>query len=57
MSESKIFTFSVPDYEKAKLAVITDIKQQCKQTGQSFSHVCIEALIKYHEEKSNGSIK
>lgn len=57
MSECKIFTFSVPEYEKAKLDAITEIKQHCKHTGQSFSHICIEALLKYKEGKANGSIK
>lgn len=49
---NKIFTFSIPADEKAKLKTIVDLKAHCKKTGQNFSYICAEAIAMYLEAKN-----
>jgi len=43
----KIYSFSVSDNEAKKVKLVEKIKDDCKRTGKSFSHVVLEALAKH----------
>lgn len=45
----RIYTFSVPEDDTETLKLIEQIKKDCKQSGVSFTHVCIKALKQIKE--------
>lgn len=57
MSESKVFSFSIPSDEQTKLEAITELKKLCRATGQNFSHLCVEAIIQYVEARKDVKAK
>lgn len=49
----KIYTFSVSEEDKENLKLVEAIKEECKQTGRSFTYVCIQALKEYKERQND----
>lgn len=48
----KVYTFTVSDHDKANLELVESIKLECRQTGRTFTHVCLQALREYTQAKN-----
>lgn len=45
----KIYSFSVSENEAKKVKLVERIKDECKRSGKSFSHVVLDALAKHNK--------
>lgn len=56
MLGQKNYSFSIPESDTKTVDLIEGLKKQCKQSGQSFSWVVLNALRQAHgpKESSDG---